>query len=48
MFAVEWPSRIADMVFSPDDLDRIAADLAATGEIDTRYSYLGQHAARPR
>ncbi|GAA0499453.1 hypothetical protein Ade02nite_82940 [Paractinoplanes deccanensis] len=32
------------MTFAPDDLDRIAAHLAATGEIDTRYSYTGDGA----
>ena len=36
---------MVDMTFTSDDLDRIAADLAATGEIDARYSYMGQGAA---
>jgi L-histidine N-alpha-methyltransferase len=31
---------MVDMTFTPDDLDHIAARLAATGEIDSRYSYM--------
>lgn len=33
------------MTFTSDDLDHIAAHLAATGEIDARYSYMGEGAA---
>jgi L-histidine N-alpha-methyltransferase len=33
------------MTFTPDELDHLVAHLAATGEIDTRYSYLGGGAA---
>ncbi|MGW4464867.1 class I SAM-dependent methyltransferase [Micromonospora sp. NPDC004704] len=33
------------MTFTPEDLDHIAAHLAATGEIDARYSYMGEGAA---
>jgi SAM-dependent methyltransferase len=36
---------MVDMTFTPDDLDDIIAHLAATGEIDSRYSYMDEGAA---
>ncbi|MEU4237418.1 hypothetical protein [Actinoplanes sp. NPDC026619] len=33
------------MTFTPDELDRIVDHLAATGEIDARFSYMGGGAA---
>jgi hypothetical protein len=36
---------MVDMTFTPEDLDHIVANLAATGEIDTRYTYMGEGAA---